>query len=982
MTSRTIDRDLAPSGTPAGLPWSEPDDYDLRGRVARPEAPAPPARAARSEQSPNAGRAAAKAGRAAAKAGRAAASSGQGKPGSAALWATGKKPAANIKPASGTKAASGHRSTSKRSASARTPVPAPRSAPTLTVVRGRNSTAADARVEDRPSPPARAARRPGAAAANPRAGGPVRTTGSARVDIADRSGTPAPRPARERGERRADRVDVPFAPVVHGGVVRRRLPLTRREAGPTRNSRRSARRRTTRRTIAAARAMSHRRLGGVAFLVLVAFGGLFVKLALLQAVSPEKYVAEGQRIEKRTVLAPRGSILDRNGHPFATTVNRPTIWTDPSQVTRPEAAAAALAPVLGLPEADLLATFTSGREHAYLARQTDEAVGDEVRKLDFEGVYVRMEPTRYQPAAVGTSVIGEANTDNVGMSGLERSFDTVLAGLPGLIVQEESVAGDTIPSGRQRTIEPQPGSDVVTTIDRDLQFQVEAALVDGVRTAGGRKGAAVVLEPASGQILAMANAERSTDDDGVEDVRPSYSNMAVTEAYELGSVLKPVTMATGIETLGLRPETVLSVPPRLDFYDSTFSDEGRYETEDMALADILRVSSNVGTISVAAKSGEDALAEYLRRFHFGRKTGVGLPYEADGLLPAREEWWGTSLPTLAIGQSLTVTPLQLAAAYAAIANGGEWVTPSIVKATVDPTGRYQGLSAAARERIIEPETAAMLRSMLQGVVEGGTGKKAAVPGYDVAGKTGTAWKASDGNYGLAGGRSYVASFAGMVPADDPRLVIVVVIDEPGAQLYTGGGAAAPTFQAIAQPALRSLEVAPARYLPPDPDAELPPTGRVRARAAIADPTVSLSSDGDTRIVITAGGPVAVPASTRIVNGPSEIAPDSAPTAAQPSAAAGAAGAPGITPTTATATPAATPPNVAAAAPADSAAAGAPGSGAGATATATVAPDAGPGPAESQPGSAPAAPPPSTVASPPPAQGAEAGVPPDPEPTGG
>ena len=300
--------------------------------------------------------------------------------------------------------------------------------------------------------------------------------------------------------------------------------------------------------------------------------------------------------------------------------------------------------------------------------------------------------------------------------------------------------------------------------------------------------------------------------------------------------MKPVTLAAGMERANLRASSAIHLPAKLTLYDEDFVDPGRYQDTDRSVADILRLSSNIGAIRIAQMAGGEALEDYLLRFHFGSRTGVALPHEEAGLVPARADWSGTSVATLAIGQGITMTPLQLAAAYGAIANGGEWVTPQIVRATVDPDGRHRPMAAPDRQRIIAPETASELRRMLGAVVSDGTGKRAAVPGFDVGGKTGTAWKVqADGSYGSDGNRDYVATFAGMVPVVDPRLVIVVVIDEPARSTYTGGDAAAPVFAAIAQPALRAVGVSPTHGLVGSSE-NIPP-GKVRALAAEADPTV-------------------------------------------------------------------------------------------------------------------------------------------------
>jgi cell division protein FtsI (penicillin-binding protein 3) len=385
-------------------------------------------------------------------------------------------------------------------------------------------------------------------------------------------------------------------------------------------------------------------------------------------------------------------------------------------------------------------------------------------------------------------------------------------------------------------IPARPGSNLQLTIDRNLQFTVEQALSAQVASVKAKRGVAVVMEPHSGEVMAMASVE--TNGQGADQkVVNSAQNLAVTAQFEPGSVMKPITMAAGIEQLGMSPTSVRTVPTSVEVEGTTFYSENRTKPADLSMTDILAKSDNVGTINIAQDVGPDGLASYLRRFHFGVRTGISLPSEESGSLPALEDWSGTSLPTLSMGQGVAVTPLQLATAYSAIANGGEWVAPSVVRATTDPSGREHPLSPGLRSQVIEPATAADLRTMLAAVVQRGTGKAAAIPGYDVAGKTGTAWKAQAGGYGYAGERAYVASFAGMVPVSDPKLVIVVMIDEPQGNTYSGGDAAAPAFAGIALPTLVALSIPPANWNA-QATAGRAADQKVRAAAAVAPTTTT------------------------------------------------------------------------------------------------------------------------------------------------
>jgi cell division protein FtsI (penicillin-binding protein 3) len=669
-----------------------------------------------------------------------------------------------------------------------------------------------------------------------------------------------------------------------------------RAARVTRAGQRSRRRRQPRRN-------SQRRLVAMLLLTCILFGGLFVKLAQLQTVSADRYTnyAKGQRTHTETLPAVRGAIYDRQGLPLATTITRHAVWSDSALVTNGPGEAKTLADILGGDAATYQEQLLYGGRFSYLKRQVDDDTARKVQDAKLGGVYLLDEPTRFTPSGgLAQSVVGATDTDNVGTAGIERQFDGVLSGEPGRLVQEESQEGHTIPSGTHRVIPAKQGTSLVLTIDRNLQFTVEQAISQQVAAVAGKRGVALVMDPHSGEILALASVE-ATGDATARHVVPSAQNLAVTAQFEPGSVLKPVTLAAGMETRGMTPSTMRTVPTSVDIHDTTFVDEHRSATEQMSLSDILTYSDNVGTIGVAQDVGEDGLDDYLRRFRFGTPTGIAFPDEAFGSLPDRADWSGTSLPTLAIGQGVAVTPLQLAAAYSAIANGGEWVTPTLVKATADDQGRQRPLAPGSRTRIIQESTAAQLRDMLASVVQNGTGQAAAVAGYQVAGKTGTAWKAQDGSYGSDGSRAYVASFAGMVPAQDPQLVVVVMIDEPGGAYYSGGQAAAPAFAAIAQPALAALDIAPSGWREQEQAkaGQPQPTDKVRAEPAVAPTTTAplVPAMPAPPVPATPGTPIppvpATPGTPTPAGAPPAAVPGAAvpPTSAVPAAAAAVPAAP-------------------------------------------------------------------------------------------
>jgi cell division protein FtsI (penicillin-binding protein 3) len=591
----------------------------------------------------------------------------------------------------------------------------------------------------------------------------------------------------------------------------------------------------------------------VVMVLLACFAALTVKLTQLQAVSPQRYAAQAkeQRSSTETISAPRGAILDRNGEPLVTTVTKRTVWADPKLVRDPKGAADALAPLLGRPAAELQRQHVADSRFEYLQRTVDDAVADQVEAMKLPGVFTLPEPTRFKPSGdLAGSVVGATDTDTNGISGVEKEFDEVLTGVPGEIVQDRSRDGHTIPTGEHQFEPAVAGSDVMLTLDRNLQHTVEMALMEQVKALSANDAAAVVMNPHTGEILAMASVL------GGKVIQNAPQNIPITTTYEPGSVMKLVTMAAAIDGGIVSKDTVRKVPTSVEFYGERFRDDTRTEDEDMSVAEILARSSNVGTIELAKQVGAEALYGELREFGFGDRTGIGLAQEEPGVVPQLDDWSGTSLPTIAIGQGMTATPLQLLTAYNAIANGGELIEPTLVRAVIGHDGVEERRPQGEHRRVVTADTAAQLKDMFAGVVERGTGANASIDGYRIGGKTGTAWKVQeDGTYGSSGARNYVATFVGFAPVEDPRLSMVVVVDEPQGGRYSGGLAAAPVFASVAKQALVSLDVAPSA-----PDAARSPTG-VNLRAKVSEPPPTTSTTTPPVVVGTqAGGPAAATAS--------------------------------------------------------------------------------------------------------------------------
>jgi cell division protein FtsI (penicillin-binding protein 3) len=598
-------------------------------------------------------------------------------------------------------------------------------------------------------------------------------------------------------------------------------------------------RRTANRRARAGRVATRRR----AIALLSVFGLLFlvvvVRLGDVQIVRSGRYVSygEAQRIDPITLPASRGALYDRNGKELAISIPTKSVFADPHLIVDPAGAARRLAPVLHLDEADLRAKLREENKFVYLARQVDDEVADKVADLDITGISFIEEPKRYYPGGdLAASLLGEVGVDGDGLSGVELAYDRDLDGTPGELIREVDPEGNTIPAGRQHVDPAEPGDDLMLTVDRSMQYETEQILARHIERTGSKGGTAIISDPETGEVLTLANMER--DAGGV--VRSTGNNVAVTANFEPGSVNKVITMSAALEEGVVTPETTLSVPDSLRVSNHTFTDSHSHPTEDYTATRIMAESSNIGTIKIAQQLGPDTIDEYLRRFGFGEKTALGLPHENSGQLLPPDEWWGTSIGSIPIGQGISVTAMQLLYAYNTIANGGVYQPPALVSETVDEDGERRPVEPAAPHRVVSATTATQMRSMLADVVSEGTGTEAAIPGYEVAGKTGTARKPQPGGgyRDAAGNYHYVATFVGFAPAVDPKLSIIVVMDEPATSPYAGT-VAAPAFAEVGRYALRHMQVPPAEAIGPAAGGQ-----RVRSTPAPA-PTPPTTAAGPT-----------------------------------------------------------------------------------------------------------------------------------------
>ncbi len=571
---------------------------------------------------------------------------------------------------------------------------------------------------------------------------------------------------------------------------------------PRRNHRPSRRDATARRVAAARHRVLHTPKGRL-LAILVVIGCVYallgVRLVELQAGERDRYEQLGldQRVQLVSLPAERGGIFDRNGNVLAVSVSRSSVWADPRVIDDPDAYAAALAPLVGVDPIELANSLgQKDRSFVYVARQVERDVLDAVLDLDLAGIGFVDEPKRYYPAgSLAAPLLGFVGIDSNGLGGLEVGFDATLAGKAGEMKVERDPQGRELPEGVQRVTAPERGSDLVLTIDQSLQYEVERVLVDEVTKTKAIGGMAVLADVQTGDILAMASVDGATAEAPAHPSPSSVPNRPLTDVFEPGSTNKVVTIAAAIEAGLVNPSTMLQVPGSIVVDGQEYEDVHSHPL-DLSVADIVRYSSNVGTIQIARMLGKARFDQALRDFGFGSPTGLDYPGEAPGILLPLEQYNDTSMASMPVGSGIAVTAMQLLDVYLTIANDGVARAPRLLKATIDAQGERREQALGPTRRVISEETATTMQSLLEGVVADGTGTNAQIAGYRVAGKTGTARKPPYEKPPY----QYVTSFAGFAPADSPRLAAIVVLDEPQVNA-TGGQAAAPTFARIMQYAL-------------------------------------------------------------------------------------------------------------------------------------------------------------------------------------
>ena len=595
------------------------------------------------------------------------------------------------------------------------------------------------------------------------------------------------------------------------------------------------------------------------FAVLAAWALVVIgRLVQVQIVRHDYYMNRALRQQERTVeLTPlRGAILDVRGRVLAESVAAESVYADPQAVTDRAATAAALAkiPGLGLTAREIEAKLKSDAGFIWIARQLPMDVGAQVRKLALPGIaFVEEHRRAYPRGPLAASVIGYVGLDGEGLAGVEHSYDAHVRGRAGRVTLLRDARRGMYLVGGEGVNKAVDGHDVILTIDSVVQFITEQALTRAVEKYHAAAGSAIVMDPRDGSILAMASYP-TFDPNRFADFPPSaWRNRTVQDIYEPGSTFKIVTASAGLEEKIVTPSQILDCGDGfIHVADVDIHEHGGNRYGLMTFEDVMVHSSNVGAIRVGLGLGQRRFYQYIRKFGFGERTGIQLPGETAGLVRRVENWSEVSNASMSIGQEIGVTPLQVVRAFATVANGGVRVEPRIIDRVVDASGQtiYRP-EPPAGPRVISERTAAILNEILKSVVYRGTGGKAALPEHVVAGKTGTAQKAVRGGYSPD---KFVASFGGYVPADRPRLAILVVVDEPKGEQF-GGVIAAPAFKEIAEATLRYLRVPPSvpqrtiglqppllaafsQQARPSAGAAVPDLSGLDARAAVARATAA------------------------------------------------------------------------------------------------------------------------------------------------
>ncbi|GLW12174.1 cell division protein [Microtetraspora sp. NBRC 13810] len=552
---------------------------------------------------------------------------------------------------------------------------------------------------------------------------------------------------------------------------------------------------------------------GMTFLMSILAGRL-VQLQGLDSKVYEQRAAE-QRVQPERLPARRGPITDVNGHELAVTVEAREISVDPTLISAEQRAsvAAVLARDLGRPQQEIATALArTNTRYQLLARDVAPMVAEKVLAHDYRGVSSKAQYRRLYPGDdLAGSLVGFVGVDGNGLAGVESAFEKTLAGRDGRQSIEVGAQGQRIPMTRDTTQAPVPGREVRLTIDRDIQWAAQQAIADQVKATGARSGSVIIMDVRDGRILAMANAPELDLNNWQKSPQELQINRAAAEVFEPGSTNKVITAAAAMEAGAVKPDTVFTVPDNIRCADQVLRDSHPHKPERLTFSGVVATSSNVGTIMAAERVGDEKLYDMLKAFGFGTRPGGGVPGAQAGLLPDWRGWSGSQRCTVAYGQGVSVTALQMASVYQTIANGGVRVAPQIVAGVAGEDGKVVPAEPGKRTRVVTEQTAKQIAGMLEAAVgEDGTGNLAAIPGYRVAGKTGTAMRYDEKCQGYCG---YTATFVGFTPADAPRLVALAVLQDPHNGHY-GGEIAAPVFKKVMTFAVKSRKIPPTGTTPP------------------------------------------------------------------------------------------------------------------------------------------------------------------------
>lgn len=537
---------------------------------------------------------------------------------------------------------------------------------------------------------------------------------------------------------------------------------------------------------------------------------IFSKLFFIQAVEAKKFdhLALNQRLHRYSLAPNRGSIFDRNGEVLALSTDMDTVFANPYQIKQKSWAAAKLAPILGESTDTVYKLLSKKTGFVYLGRKIDKDKIDALKALKIEGLGFAKESKRQYPGgSLAAHLLGFVGMDNDGLAGLELYYDKVLKGSPGSLISEQDPLGRPIPGGENKFVPATDGNQLVLTIDKEIQYKAEVELKTQIDAFHAKAGSIIVMNPKNGEIYALANMPNFDPNDFAGANQDDFRNRAVSDVYEPGSTMKIVTASSALEEGLFTPDSKFTLPGSINIGGWTIHDAEKRGTEDFTFSTIVSRSSNIGAVAIAQKLGKERLYNYIRKFGLNTPTGIDLPGETQGIVMPPNKWSASSIGNIPFGQGMSATPMEMIRTLGIIANRGKGERPRVVGRIISADGTDIKIKGKKKNetQVVSVETASKMVKILEETVNSGTGKSAGVPGYSVAGKTGTAQKPNIGKPGYSG--QYISSFGGFVPASDPQLVILVTIDEPQDAIF-GAVVAAPVFSRVAQFALQKLKVLP------------------------------------------------------------------------------------------------------------------------------------------------------------------------------